>query len=157
MTQTLEPKFKIGEYYAITIQPEDKLQHHGKKPYSRVTHMRQYYHTLLQECQIPYYINMEISEPMGSLANKTTGGRLHYHGIIQFCNKEQIISFLLEYQYKLLKQARLEISKINDFQSWLNYIEKQHLIPPAIRTLSNWNPNSFIKKYKKEIKNKKSE
>lgn len=157
MTQKLEPKYNLRDYYAITIQPSDKLQHLGKKPYARMTNVRQHFYSLLQECQIPYYINMEISEPIGSLQDKTTGGRLHYHGIIKFNNKMQLISFLLEYQYKLLRQSRLELSKINDKKAWLNYIEKQNLIPPAMRTLTNWDEKTFLKQYLKEVTNKETE
>lgn len=145
---TLEPKYNTTDYYAITIQPSDKLQFHGKKPLAKIQHVRQHFYSLMLECQIPYYINLEISEPIGSLSDKSTGGRLHYHGIIKFDNKSQIRSFLLEYQYKLLRQSRVEISKIADKDAWLNYINKQQLIPPAMRTLSNWDHDRFIRRYK---------
>lgn len=152
MTQnSLIPKYNCTDYYAITIQPTDKLQYHGKAPDARILSSRQYYYSLFENCTIPYYINMEISEPLGSLPNKTTGGRLHYHGIIKFSNKNHIIQWLLKYQYKLLREARLEISKITDKKSWFNYISKQNLIPKEIKSLSNWEKSVFITEYLKSV------
>lgn len=147
MKPSLEQKYDTTNYYALTIQPEDKLQFLGKKPTARIMSIRQHYYSLLQEAQFPYYINLEISEPTGSLHNGTSGGRLHYHGIIKFNNNKQITSFLLEYQYKLLRQARIEISKINDKEAWLKYIHKQTLLSKDITILTNWDIKTFKDKY----------
>lgn len=152
MTQklnSLEPKYNLDDYYAITIQPDNKIQFLGNKPHARIIKFRQHFYSLLQDCKIPYYLNMEISEPVGSLDNKSSGGRLHYHGIITFDKKQDILSWLLEYQYKLLRQARLEISKIHKDhrQTWWNYIHKRQLISEDLSVLSNWDPKAFTKKY----------
>lgn len=143
----LEPKYSINTYYAITIQPDDKIQNFSRTPTARIMAHRQIIYSILQDCKVPYYINLEISEPIGSLANKSSGGRLHWHGIITFKKKQHIRDFLLEIQYKLLRVSRLEISKINDKTSWWNYINKQKLIPHDIRLLTNYDPDIFYKEY----------
>lgn len=153
MTQKLLPKYKLDTYYAITIQPNDKLQFHGNKATSRIMKIRQHFYSLFQEIPYPYYINLEISEPIGSLHEKTTGGRLHYHGIIKFNTKKQISQFLLETQYQILRQSRLEISEIHDRLAWLKYVHKQTLISEDISILSNHDNESFLKEYLTPIKN----
>lgn len=147
-SQSLEPKYKKNKYYAITIQPNDKIQYLGNPYKARILKVRSYYHQILKDYSIPYYINLEMSEPIGSLAQGTSGSRLHYHGIITFESTKHIQQFLLEIQYKLLRQSRLEISKINDPSSWLNYINKQNLIPFDIKNLTTGLPEVFIVNYK---------
>lgn len=150
MTQNidkLKPKYDTKSWYAITIQPNDKLQFHGNEPMARILKSKQHYYTLFQKIHFPYYINMEISEPIGSLNEKATGGRLHYHGLIKFRNNKDITKWLLHTQYFILRQARLEVSKVNDKEGWLAYIEKQKLIPYDIKNLSNYDNESLLQLY----------
>lgn len=147
MTEKLQPKYKIDTYYAITIQPDDKIQFCGTDHMARINKFRQYYYSMFQDYKAPYYINIEISEPLGSLPNKSVGPRLHIHGIIKFNTKKQILKFLLVQMHTILKQARLEISEINDKTAWWKYIHKQKLLPKEYKTLSNYDTRKYKRQY----------
>lgn len=149
MTTSLTPKYNTTDYYALTIQPSDKLQYAGLAPSTRVIKFRQYFYSILQAFCMPYYFVIELSEPYGSLQQGHIGSRIHLHGIIKFKSDNQIKNFLLSHQYTILRQSRLEISKINDKKSWYKYIHKQNLISKEMSVLTNWDPEEFMKLYHK--------
>lgn len=144
---TLNPKYEKNKYYALTIAPNNQKQFVNNCPYARMIKFRSYMYNLCQEYKFPYYINMEISEPTGSLPTEGIGGRLHWHGIVQFRNNKEIRQFLFQSMYQLLKNARIEVTPINDKESWWKYIHKQKLIPKEIKLLTNWEPSIFKESY----------
>ncbi len=122
----LECYYKVGQFYAITINPCDKYQFFG-----RINRCKRYHNFIYEQFlqfKCDYLLYIEISEPRGMHTQGYNGPRLHMHGTIYFENRKQLGWWLVEGYYKLLRFAAVDIDTIEDLPKWDAYCRKQNLI-----------------------------
>lgn len=139
--ESLDLFYVKGKEYAITIQPDDKVQFYGED--QRLHEFYEYYRHKLERlmCDVNdfnYWFQIEYSEPHGSVTGM--GPRLHLHGIIYLKSRKSVWRWLSLIMPDMLQHARLEISNLNDKKAWLNYCKKQAYYIPTPNNLSNYQP-----------------
>ena len=144
--KTLECFYKKKQLYAVTISPDDKHQFFYKS--DRLKKFINLYNELTVDLKtiykIDYYFKVELSEPRGEISSQ--GPRLHLHGWIYMPYEHSVFKFLEIIMPRLLQHARLEITQLNDYESWDKYIHKQSHIFKQNNTISNLSEN--IHKYR---------
>lgn len=131
--------YRIKQPYSITINPMDKFQYLGKP--NRIISFRNFiYEKLISwvDHDIDYYFKMELSEPHQNLKQGYSGSRYHLHGIIVFKTTNALHWFLEQQIYKVCRYAHLDIDTIADISQWVEYMQKQKIIPKQYRTLTNY-------------------
>lgn len=125
--------------YAITLNPSDAHQcFETTKTANRI----QTFHTNMFGlvggilCNYYYSLRLEVSPR----------GRLHYHGIISFRSKEEILDFFIYSVHLLQKHFMYEIDTIEDRQVWDEYCTKQeHIIGKHELTNKEYNDKIIFK------------
>lgn len=117
--------YKVGTWYAITINPEDSYQFIGKPDRLNkcINHMNEVLLTALSIYGITYVIHVDISEPK-EVRYKGTGARVHYHGRIMFNNNDQLIKFLLYGQCAIAQCGQTLYKQIDHYDKWDAYCKK---------------------------------
>ena len=126
MSKRLIPFFKTGTLYSITINPVDRFQFFGNP--LRLQKFRSHVYEAFLPLECKYRLFIELSEPNGFKTSGYKGPRLHCHGIINFPKKKHLLSFLMDYYYRILRTMSVDIDTISDKEYWLNYCTKQNLI-----------------------------
>lgn len=129
---TLENKntntvFKKGQWYSITLCPDDNHQYFGKlNRLKRFTNLINEYMVSWKQDGIDYVLWTELSEPKSKSKN---GPRLHNHGIIWFNTNRSVRTFLLQNYYSLTRLGIIDIDTIDSLKVWIDYCTKQqHII-----------------------------
>lgn len=113
--------------YSLTLNPADSHQGIGKATYKeRLARVRQQHAKLFEHCgleQTYYYFREEISIP-----ENNNMPRYHLHGFIYFETEESILYYLLELMKKLSFTHSYSFKKVDNFQKWWDYCNKQNLL-----------------------------
>lgn len=115
--------YKTHVNYTITICPNDKYQFFGQ--HNRFKKFRAFMYEQLININAQYDMIIELSEPRNDISIKSNGPRLHTHGIIKWKNQKQLINFLMDDMYKILRFSKIEIDTIEDIKMWSKYCCKQ--------------------------------
>lgn len=127
--------------FAITICPNDNYQHFGVR--NRSGKYSNFMSSLMLESpndKIDYLFYNELSTPIGTMKDGYRGPRYHSHGIIRLRNKKALFHWLDYWLPSLLKVARVEITNLNDKESWRTYCKKDQ----------DWMPIAPISNMEKE-------
>lgn len=111
-------KVCYGQNYTFNYNPEDSRQYWNQD--DRVMKFYKYHKQFVfGNLNCYFLLRMEISKL----------GRLHYHGIIRWDNKEILYKFLVENVHQLTLNGTFEIDTIADPKEWDRYMSKQTMIP----------------------------
>lgn len=151
---SLENYYNHTHLFAVTIQPDDKLQclNRNYTVASRFLKFRSFYWDKLSTNIDDYYFVTELSEPRGNLHNHV-GSRLHLHGYIWFESAYSLKRYLMKSLRLLLDNTRLTISKIETNESarnWWKYIHKQEILPDPAKIITSYTDSELF--YNKKIK-----
>jgi len=132
--------YLVDTVYSITINPENRYQYFLKP--DRIKLCKKTVESLLYSGSgvlhnITYTLHMEISEPRGALKNGYDGARLHFHGIVSFPHKSDILYFLMVVQRMLCKIGNIKIDTCPDIEVWHKYCAKQKLLD-VYPIIINW-------------------
>lgn len=122
--------YSIDTLYSITLNPCDTHQYILKS--DRKTKIKTLYREILEVCNCKYHLKLEFSEPRGMRTKDFFGPRLHFHGVIKFCNREQLHDFLFKVFYMLCKVGTVDIDSCPTPQDWYEYMYKQKIIKDKI-------------------------
>lgn len=118
--------YKKNIPYSITLNPIDKYQFMGK--IERLKRFRNLVYEQFVSNWCEYELYIEISEPRGFKTQGYSGPRLHIHGTIIFRKNKEILDFLLDKYYRLLRWTSVDIDTISDKTKWKEYCIKQNII-----------------------------
>ena len=130
--------YQLDTLYSVTMNPCDMNQFILKP--DRRAKIKAMYRSIMETCNCRYYLKLEFSEPRGMRTKDFFGPRLHFHGVIKFTNKEQLIMFMMETYHRLCKVGTFDIDTCPTPKEFYDYIHKQKLIKDKI---ANFDP--FIK------------
>lgn len=135
--------YNNGDVLAITIAPNDHLQHFYKQ--NRFSAFYNHYNEIFSRLDSKLFswnFNIELSEPIGEKID-TKGPRLHLHGTFILKKKLSVYKWLLDIMPILLKDSLLSIKHIKDgdqYVGWVNYCLKQSTYMPT-NIISNYHNN----------------
>lgn len=157
MTRTAV-KYQKGVPYSITINPHDNYQflkeQSGKDRLMKFINYMNEVLMPLTKMRIEYYFCIELSEPF-KIRHRSSGSRLHLHGIIRFNSSYSVFQFLSHFSSKLAEVGDTDIDTIGDLDEWDLYIHKQnHIFKSKDPRLSNILEYS---EWLKELKNMRSQ
>lgn len=135
MTDLKVPTCKLhpGEPYAFTFNPKDSYQcfQPPMVSVSEETRLLKFTNKTktclrhLQDNDIEYCVNIEISEPLEGVDLQP---RLHTHGIIFFPHAKSVAWFLLYGVKYLTSIGSIEIDTISNLDYWESYCNKQQFL-----------------------------
>lgn len=132
--------YQPQQWYTLTICPSDKKQFYNKPNRYQLFHNYIYELMLNQD----HHTIIEISEPFGQIQQKSSGPRLHTHGIINFPTRQSLESFLIFTLPSWLKLNRIEIDTLTNPAIWYQYIHKQHILAKTRNMSNHLDPNATI-------------
>lgn len=104
---------EINTLYSITFNPDK--QYGGSLGY--IYHDKDMF-SLIKHKDIKFDLSREVSKK----------GRIHYHGIIYFTNKSNLLDIWINMIPKWLKQCTVYMDTIDDITVWKQYCNKQCLL-----------------------------
>lgn len=122
-----ENYYVTQKWYALTIKPSDTHQFFLRE--DRLNLFRTLIQQQLLHCAFKYELYYELSEPRGSINGN--GSRLHLHGRIMFTDDTALLNWLLYDMSRLLKIGHIDVDTIDNEEVWIEYCNKQKLIPDA--------------------------
>lgn len=130
------PFYKVGEWYEITVNPDDNHQFINdefrfRKVVDYITIVASHMHA--QEIVMKLY--PEISEIQHLIDGKYP--RIHFHGKIKFNSKKALQKFLLKYSLCLSKFSSVQINNYRK-EYWDKYCVKQSDIMQDLTTSENY-------------------
>lgn len=131
--------YRVGERYAITLNPADVHQAYEKIPDGSPDEGREgrfynhIYRILLKAMKNPFHFIVEISEPYGQQQHGYFGPRLHIHGVAVFETITELRYFLYKGYHLLCSIGRFEINMCHP--EWLEYMNKQNIVSECFRTM----------------------
>lgn len=123
---------KLNTEYAITINPDDNLQCFDDS--NRIHKVIVKTKRILYKLQCEYILYPEISHPMNT--SRTSGPRVHFHGVIKFDNIYQLIRWYDTSYTALKKSTYFDMDTIEDRPAWIKYCTKnKKLMKKICKTL----------------------
>lgn len=136
----LEAKFVEKVVYQLNFSPDNKFQKFGQKLRWKTVHnamrelMREV-HQITGE-KFLYELYQELSTPTTFQGNQA-GGRIHYHGVMYFKNRQAMQGFFMLGSTVLSDYGRVDIDTIDDLEYWAKYCRKGQDIWPEALVITN--------------------